>query len=911
MSKRLFARRGQAGDAPAKRAPTVAAIARDVDDLITRTTHLYVGGLEPFARLRRHVAQQGDEAYAELLAWAERRRADVSAEARFILSFLFDARPELAERDLAESRSRISRLGPLGLAVARDPKLLADAGAPFIERDAPIVAYLALETARTLEATPDAAAAVLIAWAEELERVRKRLQGTQAAGDLVRCDFGDALACVGAPATAAWMAERVGSPGGRRLAARFFRRFPDLAQDALEPVRAARGRKRDAADALLADARARAGVTDAPAAATLPIAPPELVPAVLRDPPWHRWKASGLPIVEVEEMPAFDLPAEATRGLDREAWLARLPSVPRAVLFSSRAAFPVAHAWLQRRAERAAAEEWLRDFAPLAVFGLIPYALAEPGSSRTLATSALRFAWRVLEDERGATIVARWAREARVEPSAAMSAVRAVLAADPIWDCPARAPAWPGFLPEGMLPPVRTKDRAHAIDDDARRHLVELLAFAGQAAGGGDLVPPYRGVAEVREALDMDTLEDLVWTIYRAWVAQGSGARVTWPLDALALFGGARTARDLAQQARSFATERAYERAQSALEVLARVPSDTALVQLHRVAESGRTEGMRNRARALLADVAKERGLPPEELEDLLVPDLGLDERGAMTLDFGPRRFHVTFDANLAAVVRDDEGHVLERLPKPTKADDPERAAAAVAAWSGLRADAEGALRGQVRRLERAMCARRRWTRATFEERLVRHPLLRQLAMRLVWAATEPGATRTFRVAEDLSFADADDEPVALAEDAEIALPHPLEVPDALRAIWNQRFADYQVFSPFPQMAREVFALDAAELAQPATYGLSRHSGKVVRAGALFALEQRGWSRTYAAGRGECTKAFGPLTASLTLDGRGVGEDATLAGVMLRDSSRKLVAASRLDPIAASELLRDLWLMVQ
>ena len=49
-------------------------------------------------------------------------------------------------------------------------------------------------------------------------------------------------------------------------------------------------------------------------------------------------------------------------------------------------------------------------------------------------------------------------------------------------------------------------------------------------------------------------------------------------------------------------------------------------------------------------EVAEQRDLTPEELADRLVPDLGLDADGSLTLDFGPRAFRVGFDGSLRSI---------------------------------------------------------------------------------------------------------------------------------------------------------------------------------------------------------------------------------------------------------------------
>lgn len=58
------------------------------------------------------------------------------------------------------------------------------------------------------------------------------------------------------------------------------------------------------------------------------------------------------------------------------------------------------------------------------------------------------------------------------------------------------------------------------------------------------------------------------------------------------------------------------------------------------------------------------------ELEDRLVPDLGLDDSGSLPLDFGPRQFTIGFDETLKSFVRGTSGSRLKDLPKLNRSDD-------------------------------------------------------------------------------------------------------------------------------------------------------------------------------------------------------------------------------------------------
>ncbi|RVT06650.1 DUF4132 domain-containing protein, partial [Klebsiella oxytoca] len=141
---------------------------------------------------------------------------------------------------------------------------------------------------------------------------------------------------------------------------------------------------------------------------------------------------------------------------------------------------------------------------------------------------------------------------------------------------------------------------------------------------------------------------------------------------------------------------------------------DIALMQLNGIAQKLKFKALQERAREKIGNIAESRGLTVEELEDRLAPDLGLNEDGKLTLDFGPRRFIVSFDEALKPYVRDENGSRLKDLPKPNKSDDNALAAEAVNRYKALKKDARTIAAQQIARMESAMCQRRRWTPENF-----------------------------------------------------------------------------------------------------------------------------------------------------------------------------------------------------
>src|SRR5262249_54136503 len=159
-----------------------------------------------------------------------------------------------------------------------------------------------------------------------------------------------------------------------------------------------------------------------------------------------------------------------------------------------------------------------------------------------------------------------------------------------------------------------------------------------------------------------------------------------------------------------------------------------------------------------------------EQLEDRIVPDLDLDQRGGRTFDFGPRQFRALLGPDLRPLVRDEQGKLREDLPKPGAKDDAAKAAAAVADWKVLKKALREAAKGQAVRLEQAMVVGRRWTPEEFQTLLVHHPLMVNLVRRLLWGGYDGKGklARTFRVTEEGEYAGAEDRPCTLDKVASV-----------------------------------------------------------------------------------------------------------------------------------------------
>ncbi len=579
----------------------------------------------------------------------------------------------------------------------------------------------------------------------------------------------------------------------------------------------------------------------------------------------------------------------------------------------------MARAFAKLKTQRAEARSWLLRFPEHAACALIAPALGKAGEARDCAGVALRLLAANGHAELLRAVAARYAQPA------VSNALEAVLDEDPLDRFPSRRSALPGFWQAASWRrPLLAQGpgAGKALPDSALDAIGTMLTFP---VGEG----LYPGIEQVKDACTRDSLGAFVWDGFLAWMYAGSPSKDGWALTALGYLGSDDTARKLTPYLRSWPGEAQHARAVTGLDVLANIGSDVALMLLNGIAQKLKFKGLQDKAREKINEIAEARGLTTEELEDRLAPDLGLDAAGSLMLDFGPRQFRVGFDEALKPYVRDSDGARLKDLPKPNKTDDAELANAAEERFKLLKKDARTIASQQVWRLEIAMCTRRRWTVDVFRTFLAEHPLLRHLVQRVVWAAyavdaaagKHGGALHScFRVSEDGSWSSALDEPYDLpeGENVRIGIPHALELPAADAAAFGQLFADYELLQPFAQLGRDTHVLTASEAAQDK---LERWKGVAVPTGRVLGLINKGWRRGEAQDGGGIWYYTKPLGADKAIEL--TFEPGIIVGMVDEYPEQKLLdvvvgkpsqwgeiqtneSFAQLDPISASELIRDM-----
>ncbi|MEU5875791.1 DUF4132 domain-containing protein [Glycomyces sp. NPDC047369] len=468
---------------------------------------------------------------------------------------------------------------------------------------------------------------------------------------------------------------------------------------------------------------------------------------------------------------------------------------------------------------------WLDRHGPDAAALLVPDALAKPKKLRAAAEAALRYLAASGQADAVRDAAARYGPEAA-------AAIAPLADADPLMPAGVPVPDPGPWVSPPALPQLLLPGRERALPDSVARTAAVIL-------GTGSPEYDYPGVAVLAETCDRASLTRFSTALFEQWLTAGAPWEDSWALTQLVHFGDDDTVHMLAPLIGRWPGENQHHRAVKGLQVLGALGTETALRAIQSIGERAKFAAIKEEARAQITAIAAALDLSSEQLADRLVPDYGLRDADALVLDYGPRRFKVGFDEQLKPFVTDEDGTPRKSLPKPGAKDDAVLADAAYKRFANLRKELRTVAADQVRRLERAMVTGRTWTPAEFDAYFVQHPLTWHLTRRLVWTADDGAGPVAFRLAEDRSRTDVDENGLDLPDTAAIRLAHPVHLGAQVEA-WSEILADYEIVQPFEQLGRETAAFTDEELA---TGHVARFEKASVHVGGLLGLAKKGWIR--------------------------------------------------------------------
>jgi hypothetical protein len=277
-----------------------------------------------------------------------------------------------------------------------------------------------------------------------------------------------------------------------------------------------------------------------------------------------------------------------------------------------------------------------------------------------------------------------------------------------------------------------------------------------------------------------------------------------------------------------------------AIWALSEMESAEAVAQLGRLKTKVTFRTALNQIEKGLETAARRAGVTKADLEDLAVPTYGFDEKGVRREGLGECATVaiVTPTGDIAVEWFAANGKPVKSVPAEAKKDYAEEVKA-------FKADVDAAgkmLTAQKQRFDSFYLPERAWKLQTWRERFSEHPILGNIARRLIWQFTTGERTEAgiWNAAQN-GFVSAAGQPLDWLSDAtEVRLWHPIgSDADAVLA-WRNYVQEHEIVQPFKQAYREVYLLTEAEL-RTRTYS-NRFAGHILKQHQMNSLAAlRGW----------------------------------------------------------------------
>ncbi len=317
---------------------------------------------------------------------------------------------------------------------------------------------------------------------------------------------------------------------------------------------------------------------------------------------------------------------------------------------------------------------------------------------------------------------------------------------------------------------------------------------------------------------------------------------------------------------------------------------------------------------------SQELGVSPEEIEDMAMPDFGLQE-GRIVTEFGDYTATLVLADGKAEVQWQKAEKLLKTAPAALKATH----APELKELKTNQALAQQTYTALRDRLDRSFVSARRIPWPWFEQYYLRHGLMGELARPLIWRLHHPdGSFQDVRWQHE-QWQDAHGQPQAPTADTQLQLWHPVLAPAAEVLAWRALLEQAQLRQPLKQAFREVYLLTPPE-ERTRTYS-NRMAAHILKQHQFSSLAKlRGWKYRLL---GAYDKGYDSETATLALplhglqaefwvsevNADGAYNDTGIWNYVSTDQVRftrgtEPVSLPEIPPLVFSEVMRDVDLFV-
>lgn len=315
------------------------------------------------------------------------------------------------------------------------------------------------------------------------------------------------------------------------------------------------------------------------------------------------------------------------------------------------------------------------------------------------------------------------------------------------------------------------------------------------AATGEDGLPPL--ATALLAQLPAESRARLALHLVELWIGSEGNPKLRWVLR-LALNGADDRIVDLLSATVYAWAKTRKQRAVIAVEQLACIDSLYALARVLEISESRKVRGMiPDAALDALKAAAARRKLPMADLLDELTPDFGLGQGVSLTV--GENSYRVVLQGDLSLRLADASGKLSKTLPANKDEALREAWETASSQFKTISASLKAVAKLQAPRMLAALVTAKTWSAPRWTQLFLDHAILKIMGRSLIWQIDGDNPV-SFRIAEDFSLLQANDEVVSLPPGAQVSLWHPATARAGEAEAWRSNFADYEIVALIDQI---------------------------------------------------------------------------------------------------------------
>ncbi|WP_462425489.1 DUF4132 domain-containing protein [Fusobacterium varium] len=356
---------------------------------------------------------------------------------------------------------------------------------------------------------------------------------------------------------------------------------------------------------------------------------------------------------------------------------------------------------------------------------------------------------------------------------------------------------------------VRIKDSEEKISEKVMKYFVsEYIVLK-------DLYI-IKGCKKIQEIVNIYDLRLLMKNIFDMWIAEGSTTKYRNLLLPLALTAGEAQIPMIKKQIDFWADNSKPGLATFAIQSLCMNGSKMALLTVDSMSRKHKNKRVKRAALEAMDIAAEAMGMSRDELDDIIVPDLGFGKDRTRIFSYGEREFKAVLDDKMEITLFDNTGKQIKSLPKASAKnnDNEDMAAECKEELKNIKKQIKIVVESQKLRMAKAVIIGRKWSIDKWKELFIENPIMNSFATKLVWEEVDDKGNiiKTFRYMEDGTFNTVNEEEYELENGTYILPLHPADIDEEELAAWTEQLEDYEIIQPVDQLNIPVYTLKDDEL---------------------------------------------------------------------------------------------------